>query len=387
MSESTRKVVVLGAGMVGQAIARDLADDAGLRVDVADVRAEALEQVARRADVGTVRADLANPDAVKRLVAAYELAVGALPSAIGLQTLRAVLEAGRHCVDISFMPEDALSLDALARGKGVTAVVDCGVAPGLSNMMCGAAAARLAPLEEVEIYVGGLPVERRWPFDYKAGFAPSDVLEEYTRPSRVVEHGRLVVKEPLSEPELLDFPGVGTLEAFNTDGLRSILFTCPEVPAMREMTLRYPGHIDKIRVLRESGFFGTEPIEVGGTRVRPLDLAAKLLFAHWRFAPGEEDVTVFRVEVEGTSGGESVRLVHDLFDRTDRATGTLSMARTTGYTCTAGVRLLAAGRFPHRGVFPPELVPGKEAGAAEFFLSRLAERGVQLTSRRETMPS
>ncbi|MFN8096635.1 MAG: saccharopine dehydrogenase C-terminal domain-containing protein, partial [Vicinamibacteria bacterium] len=318
MSESTRKVVVLGAGMVGQAIARDLADDAGLRVDVADVRAEALEQVARRADVGTVRADLANPDAVKRLVAAYELAVGALPSAIGLQTLRAVLEAGRHCVDISFMPEDALSLDALARAKGVTAVVDCGVAPGLSNMMCGAAAARLAPLEEVEIYVGGLPVERRWPFDYKAGFAPSDVLEEYTRPSRVVEHGRVVVKEPLSEPELLDFPGVGTLEAFNTDGLRSLVRTI-DAPFMKEKTLRWPGHADLMRVLKDTGFFSLDPVDVAGQRVRPRDLTAALLFPKWTFDEGEADLTVMRVRVAGHEKGARVACSWDFVDRYDEA--------------------------------------------------------------------
>jgi saccharopine dehydrogenase-like NADP-dependent oxidoreductase len=129
----------------------------------------------------------------------------------------------------------------------VTAVVDCGVAPGLSNMMCGAAAARLDPLESVEIYVGGLPAERHWPFDYKAGFAPWDVLEEYTRPARIVEHGQIVLKEPLSEPELLEFPGVGTLEAFNTDGLRSLAYTL-KAPFMKEKTLRWPGHAELMRV-------------------------------------------------------------------------------------------------------------------------------------------
>ena len=375
MSESTRKVVVLGAGMVGQAIARDLADDAGLRVDVADVRPEALEQVARRADVGTVRADLANPDAVTRLVAAYELAVGALPSAIGLQTLRAVLEAGRHCVDISFMPEDALSLDALARGKGVTAVVDCGVAPGLSNMMCGAAAARLAPLEEVEIYVGGLPVERRWPFDYKAGFAPSDVLEEYTRPSRVVEHGRLVVKEPLSEPELLDFPGVGTLEAFNTDGLRSLVRTI-DAPFMKEKTLRWPGHADLMRVLKDTGFFSLEPVDVGGQKVRPRDLTAALLFPKWTFDEGEADLTVMRVRVAGHEKGSRVACSWDFVDRYHEASGLRSMSRSTGYVATSVARLVAAGAFRRPGVHAPETL-GREPGLLDRVLADLAARGVR----------
>ena len=222
MSDGTKKVVVLGAGMVGAAIARDLADDAGLRVDVADVRPESLVRVAEQARVGKVRADLGSADAVRRLVAGYDLVVGALPSVIGFETVRTVIEAGCDLVDISFMPENALVLDGLARERGVTAVVDCGVAPGLSNMMCGQAASRLEPCERVVIYVGGLPVARHWPFDYKAGFAPSDVLEEYTRPARIVEHGQVVAEGAALGARAAGVPGRGTLEAFNTDGLRSL---------------------------------------------------------------------------------------------------------------------------------------------------------------------
>jgi saccharopine dehydrogenase-like NADP-dependent oxidoreductase len=344
-------------------------------VDVADVRAEALERVAQRAPVGTVRADLANPDAVRRLVGGYELVVGALPSVIGLRTLKAVLEAGRSCVDISFMPEDALELDVLARERGVTAVVDCGVAPGLSNMMCGAAAARLAPLEEVEIYVGGLPVERRWPFDYKAGFAPWDVLEEYTRPSRVVEHGRVVVKEPLSEPELLDFPGVGTLEAFNTDGLRSLVRTI-DAPFMKEKTLRWPGHAELMRVLKDTGFFSLEPVDVGGQKVRPRDLTAALLFPKWTFDEGEPDLTVMRVRVVGHEPAGRVACAWDFVDRYHEASGLRSMSRSTGYVATSVARLVASGGFRRPGVHAPETL-GREPGILDRVLADLTARGVR----------
>jgi saccharopine dehydrogenase-like NADP-dependent oxidoreductase len=375
MSDAKR-VVVLGAGMVGQAIARDLAADAGLRVDVADVRPEALERVAARAPVGTVRADLGNPEAVRRLAGGYEVAVGALPSVIGLRALRAVIEAGRpSCVDISFMPENALELDGLARERGVTAVVDCGVAPGLSNMMCGAAAARLRPVESVEIYVGGLPVERRWPFDYKAGFAPWDVLEEYTRPSRVVEHGRVVVKEPLSEPELIDFPGVGTLEAFNTDGLRSLVHTI-DAPFMKEKTLRWPGHAELMRVLKDTGFFSLEPLEIGGQMVRPRDLTSALLFPKWAFEEGEADLTVMRVRVTGREGAARVACAWDLVDRYDEASGLRSMSRSTGYVATSVARLLASGRLRRPGVHAPEAL-GAEAGLLDHVLADLAARGVK----------
>jgi saccharopine dehydrogenase-like NADP-dependent oxidoreductase len=375
MVEVAKKVVVLGAGMVGAAIARDLADDAGLRVDVADLRAEPLARVAGKARVGTVRADLTSPDAVRRLVGTYDLVVGALPSVIGLSTLRTVIEAGRDVVDISFMPENALELDPLARERGVTAVVDCGVAPGLSNMMCGAAAARLDPLESVEIYVGGLPAERHWPFDYKAGFAPWDVLEEYTRPARVVEHGHLVVKEPLSEPELLDFPGVGTLEAFNTDGLRSLASTLP-APFMKEKTLRWPGHAELMRVLRDSGFFSLDPVEVAGQKVRPRDLTAALLFPRWTFEEGEADLTVMRVRVVGRENGERRAHAWDLVDRFHEGTGIRSMSRTTGYVATSVVRLIARGAFRQPGVHAPETL-GARPGLLDDVLADLGARGVR----------
>ena len=369
------RVVILGGGMIGATMAWDLRREAGFDVTLSDVSAEAL---ARVQGVRTLQADLSDPRAVQQLAQGFDLVVGALPSRFGLATLAAVIEAGRPYVDISFMAEDALQHDALARARGVTAVVDCGVAPGLSNMMVGHAAARLERAEQVEIYVGGLPAERRWPFEYKAGFAPHDVIEEYTRPSRIVEHGREVVREALSEPELLDFPGIGTLEAFNTDGLRSLVKTI-DAPFMKEKTLRYPGHIALMRAFRETGLFSKEPISVGGVSVRPLDVTAALMFPKWTFGPGEADLTVMRVSVEGRRGGRRVRYAWDLLDRYDPATGFRSMSRTTAFPATIVARLLAAGAFRQPGVHPPERL-GREPGLLEGVVAGLAERGVSVRS-------
>lgn len=378
----SKKVIILGGGMIGSAIAMDLARGREWAVTLADVRQEVVDRIAARYGVGTLRADLSDPGVIKRLVQGYDLVIGALPSVLGFQTLRTVIETGCDYVDISFMPENALDLDALAREQGVTAVVDCGVAPGVSNMMAGFAASRLAPCERVEIYVGGLPVERRWPFDYKAGFAPYDVIEEYVRPSRLVEHGRLVVKEALSEPELMDFPGVGTLEAFNTDGLRSLVYTL-KAPFMKEKTLRYPGHVQLMRAFRETGFFGKEPVQVGGQAVRPLDLTAKLLFPKWTFDEQERDITVMRVTVEGRSGTERLRYAWDLFDTYDEATGLRSMSRTTGFPATIMAGLLARGEFKRPGVHPPEHV-GAQPGLLDTVVRELEARGVRCHARVET---
>ena len=369
-----QRVVILGGGMIGSAMAMDISRRGQAEVTVADLRADVRERIESLYGVKTVAADLSRPEAITELVAPYDLVLGALPSVLGYQTLEAVIAAGKDYCDISFMPENALELDARARERGVCAVVDCGVAPGVSNIMAGFAAARLAPFESLEIYVGGLPRVRRWPFDYKAGFAPFDVIEEYTRPARIVEHGRVVVREALSEPERMDFPGVGTLEAFNTDGLRSLVHTL-DVPFMKEKTLRYPGHIELMRAFRELGLFSKEPLAVGEATVRPLDVTAALLFPKWTFDDGEADLTVLRVVACGLEEGRPTRYDWDLLDRYDPETGLRSMSRTTAFPAAIMAGLMLEGAFRRPGVHAPESV-GREPGLLDRVLTELGARGV-----------
>jgi len=392
-----KRALVLGAGMVGSVMAMDLAAGGELEVTIADVRHDALATVAGRATragrrVITSKADLSDPDEVKRLAAGADVVCGALSSVIGHAALRAVIEAGKPYCDISFMPEDVVGgeLDQLAKSRGVTAVVDMGVAPGMSHLLSGHAARLLEPCESLEIYVGGLPRERRWPFEYKAGFSPHDVIEEYTRPSRIVEGGQVVVREALSEPELMDFPGIGTLEAFNTDGLRSLVFTLRgRVPNMKEKTLRYPGHIALMRVFRETGLFSATPVKVKDHRgdvcqVRPLDITAAVMFPKWTYAEGEEDLTVMRVSGVGQRDGRRVRLSWDLLDYYDRNSRATSMSRTTALPCTITARLLAAGKLNRPGVIVPELL-ADEPGLVEHVLAELAARRVMYKAHEEAL--
>jgi saccharopine dehydrogenase-like NADP-dependent oxidoreductase len=174
--------------------------------------------------------------------------------------------------------------------------------------------------------------------------------------------------------ELLDFPGIGTLEAFNTDGLRTLLHTIA-APNMKEKTLRYPGHVEKMLLLRESGFFSEEPMQVDGHEISPLAVTGKLLFPRWQLGPDEGDITVMQITVTGHCDGERVTYRYDLLDRWDRATGTTSMARTTGYTATGTLRLVAAGLYDRPGISPPEYL-GRQPGCVPFLLDRLRERGV-----------
>ncbi len=219
-------------------------------------------------------------------------------------------------------------------------------------------------------------MERRWPFDYKAGFAPWDVLEEYTRPSRVVEHGRVVVKEPLSEPELLDFPGVGTLEAFNTDGLRSLVRTI-DAPFMKEKTLRWPGHAELMRVLKDTGFFSLEPVDLGGQKVRPRDLTAALLFPKWTFDEGEADLTVMRVRVVGREDGDAGRVRVGPRGPLPRGDRPAHRCRAPPATWRPRSRaLVASGGFRRPGVHAPEAL-GAEPGLLDHVLADLTARGVR----------
>jgi lysine 6-dehydrogenase len=360
-----RKVIVLGAGLVGKVMAADLCTD--FDVTSADLSNEALQQVAPLG-VKTIQADFSKPDQIRDLVKPYDLVIGAVPGFLGYRIAQAVIEAGRNMVDISFFPEDPFGLDALAKEKGVTIVTDCGVAPGMGNIILGHHNLSMK-IDSYECLVGGLPEVREWPYEYKAVFSPIDVIEEYVRPARYVQNKQVIVREALSDAELIHFPGVGTLESWNSDGLRSLITTMPHIPNMIEKTLRYPGTIEYLRVLRETGFFSYDPVDIKGVPVRPIDVTAKLLFPKWKLKPGEREFTVMRIRIAGEENGKSITYEYQLLDRTD-SRGTLSMARTTGYTCTAVAHLVADGVYKHPGISPPEFLGSHFAEVNTYLQAR-----------------
>jgi lysine 6-dehydrogenase len=234
----------------------------------------------------------------------------------------------------------------------------------------------------MEYMVGGLPKARKFPFEYKAPFSPCDVIEEYTRPARYVENGKVVVSPAMSEAVLVDFDRIGTLEAFNTDGLRSLIYTMSEIPSMKEKTLRYPGHIKLIQALKSAGFFDTEPLDVGSAKIVPFDFTSQVLFKSWKLGEEEEEFTVMRIIIGGESGHQRIEITYDLYDEFDHRENLSSMARTTGFTATATVNMILDKVFTEKGVFPPELV-GKVPGCFSFIAGYLNNRGVKFkTSER-----
>lgn len=371
-----KKTVVLGGGMVGAVMALDLALETDRAVTLFDVDQKKLDDAKGQNPALAVEvADLSSPSTVASIASEADLVLGALPSRFGFEALKAVISTGKPYCDITFMPEDAWHLDALAKESGTVAVVDCGVAPGMSNLLAGVAARRLSPCRSIVIRVGGLPIARHLPWQYKAGFSPYDVIEEYLRPARIVEHGEVVMKEALSEPVLIDFAEVGTLEAFNTDGLRSLTETL-DVPHMLEQTMRYPGHRELVWALRETGLLSDEPVEVNGASVSPRDVTCRVLFPKWTYEPGEADLTVMRVEGVGDHDGVPTRLTWDLYDELDPATNWTSMARTTAFPATIMARMIESGIVSTPGVHPPEKLAGDDR-VLDTLLAGLAARGVR----------
>ena len=367
------KVAVLGSGMVGSAIAMDLASRHHVTAfDVSNANLELLKK--RNPRIETQQADLRDYSSYAQFLASFDIVVTAVPGFMGYKTLEAAINCRKNIVDISFFPEDVLQLDKLAKEKGVTVITDCGVAPGMSNFIIGHHNEEIK-IDSLEIYVGGLPKVRKKPFQYKAPFSPADVIEEYTRPARLMENGHIIVRPALSEVEWIHFEDLGTLEAFNTDGLRSLLYTMPHIQNQKEKTMRYPGHVDIIISLKESGFFSETPIDISGTKIAPIKVTSQILFNEWKLGLEEEELTVMKVKLIGKKDGEQKTIEWNLLDFYDHETKISSMARTTGYTCTAAVNLIAQDLFSEKGVFPPELV-GKHKTCFDFMIAYLKERKV-----------
>ncbi len=373
------KIVVLGCGAVGKHMAIDLCRDPSLEIISVDINRKNLENLAREHPIQIKVEDLSKQQGVKRAVEGADLVINSVPYSIGYKMLEEVIRAGKNIVDISYFPEDPFGLDDLAKTKGVTVVVDCGVAPGLANIILGDHARKMK-VNSYECFVGGIPKSKNSPFEYKSPFPVLEVLEEYAESGRKVEDGKVIIEQMLSETRTIDLDKVGTMACLNSDGLRTLISTMG-IPDMFEKTLRYPGHVDMMRIFRDTGFLNMNPIMVKGASVRPIDVTASLLSPLWKYEPGEADLTVMRLVISGEEDGKRVTYTYDMYDEYDPVTGALSMARTTGYTCTAVTRLVLNGSYSQKGISPPEFV-GRVDGCRKRVEKYLEDRGVHLRMQR-----
>lgn len=378
------KVVQIGGGLVGQLIVADMMKD--FDVTVVDMNEGVLREIERKyPGVKTAVASATDPARIGPVLEGADIVTAGVPGRFGFEMMKTVIGLGKNLVDISFMAEDFEDLDEMAKERGVTVIPDMGVAPGMSNFLMGRGAALLEEVEDARIFVGGIPTRPVPPFNYQVTWSPKDCIEEFIRPVTIVNEFRKEVVEATSGLFLRDFPGVGTLEAFYTDGLRSLAKNI-KARNLGEMTLRWPGHVEQMRLLRSMGLFDGIPRKLGGKEVIPVDVAADLLFPMWKMDPekGDRDLTVMEVEVRGFKGSDEVTHSWYLLDYFDEKTWNTSMSRCTGCSCSIFARAVAKGLVKNKGVLPAEKLAADGALYA-YVIEEQKKRGIRYVESEKTV--
>lgn len=381
------KILVVGTGNIGSIIAKDLAESLpSIQVVIADKdrsRAEKAAASMRKKNVCGIQLDIFDRKALIDTIRKSDLVVGALPGEIGYKLLKACIDANAKMVDVSFMPENPLKLAKAAAKTGATIIPDCGVAPGLSHMLLQRGISRLDKVENAQIMVGGLPEKPVPPLGYTITWSVEGLIDEYTRRARIVRNGKIVEVNPLDQVEEIEFPGVGKLEAFYSDGLRTLLSTVKDVQNMSEKTLRYPGHVEKIKLLRDLGFLDETPIQLAETVIAPRKITVKLLEKKLK-RPEVPDILAMLVQVEGAKAGRRMIYSFCILDHYHKKTNVTAMARTTAYTASCVTQLLVKKVIKGNGMIPPEKL-GEDENVFKKLVKLLKKRGVLVKESKKTL--
>ncbi len=370
-------VAVVGAGLMGSVIARDLASAPDVkRVVVVDSDNSKLRLASGDSrKIKAVAIDVNNRRRLSRILADVDACVVALPHGISVAVDRISLESGTNVLDLAF-EDSQMKLDHLARRKKSVLIPGCGLAPGLSNILVLHGSRFLDEAYEGHIWVGGIPQDPQPPLGYRLVFSIKGLLNEYLSLARIMRNGEIVSVDPFSEVEEAFFPSpVGRCEAFFTDGLATLLYSKRKFKQLDERTVRWPGHAEKIRFMIRAGFFEKRRIMVDGGEVSPLDFSSALLTRLLKQGD-DRDVTVMRVETSGIKEGRHVTIKHELLDKYDEKTATTSMGRTTGFTCSIICRMVGRGEIEGKGLLPPE--EALDNARVEKLLRELSAKGVEV---------
>lgn len=370
------RIVVLGCGNIGTVVARDLAESLPkAEIVLADVDRNNVQDAASNVglkNLGWMQVDAAKHLELSTKLKNFDVVIGALPGKFGYRACKASIAAKVDMVDVSYMPEDVMSLNGVASKTGVSIIPDCGMSPGLCSMLVGRGVSKLDQVEKAYMLNGGLPETPVPPLGYVVTWSVKDLIDMYVRKVNILKDGKITQVEPLSGLEELDFPGVGKLEAFYTDGLRTLLYTI-KAKDMWEKTLRYPGHVEKIKLLKALGFFDSDAIEIGKAKVEPREVTADL-FAR-KLKRKIPDIVVICVKVSGKRGGRHIGHVYHVFDHYDNERQVTSMARTTAYSTSIVAQLLAQKAIEEKGVIPPERL-GMNERLFKRFIDEMKKRGI-----------
>lgn len=385
------KVVVLGAGLMGKEVARDLVNSLDVdKVFLADVSIEKAQKFVDT--LGTNKVEVVQLDAdcdkdLRDVISRGNIVVNALFYTFNERVARAAIDAGVHAVDlgghIGGVTEAVLQLNDLASAKDVTIVPDLGVAPGMINILAGYGATKLDKVDSMKLYVGGIPTEPKPPLHYTQVFSLDGVFDHYTEPSKMIQKGMLSEVQSLTGIEPIYFDEFGVLEAFYTSGGISTLYkTFPDVKTLEYKTIRYKGHAEKFQLLAELGFLDkANVVEAGGHEVNVREVTREVLKKKLDLGK-KVDAVLLRAIISGEKSEEQITYEYEMVVRKDIENDVTAMARATANTISVVAQMIGKGSIIARGVFAPEtVVPGRE------FIQEMAKRGVVIkeTSHRSSM--
>lgn len=381
------KILVLGCGNIGSVAARDLAESLpSAEIILADMNESRAKEAASKVDqenVSWIRVDASNHNELVSALKKFDIAIGALPGEIGYQVCKASCVAGIDLVDVSYMPEDVMTLQKDASKTGICILPDCGMSPGLGSVLVGYAVSKLDKVGNVHMLNGGLPEKPIPPLGYMITWSVKDLIDMYSRKVNIVREGKIVQVPAMSGLQEINFPGVGKLEAFYTDGLRTMLYTFKNVKNMWEKSLRYPGHVEKIGLLKDLGFFEEKELKIEKFSISPREVTAKLLESKLK-RKDIGDIVVMLIEVDGTKNGNRVQYTYQVLDHYDKKHQVTAMGRTTAYTASVVAQLLAQKAIKEKGVIPPEKL-GMNRELYNKFMSLMKKRNISVKESRKTI--
>ncbi|UCC44360.1 MAG: saccharopine dehydrogenase NADP-binding domain-containing protein [Candidatus Zixiibacteriota bacterium] len=377
------KLAVFGAGLMGRAAVYDLARAEDVdQVGVCDIDGDLAGEIAERFGDGkavSYKLDAGNESEVERFLKNYDAAVSCVGYELNLGLTSAAISAGCHLVDLggnNDVVRSQCAMSSEAEEAGVVVIPDCGLAPGMVSIMVADGVAKLDEVDTVKIRVGGLPQVPRRPLNYQMVFSAEGLLNEYWEPCFILNDGKKETVNPMTGLELLEFDGIGKVEAFYTSGGASTLPETYEgkVRFLDYKTIRYPGHCQLFKPMLEIGLGSRREIEVDGKVIQPRSVLKAILDRNLSF--GDPDLVLVRVQIEGVREKVDRMLVYEIVDRQDDRSGLTAMMRTTSFPATIVAWMAASGQITERGVKPQEV-----AVKPSLFFPQLKRRGINLVIR------
>ena len=375
------KLLSIGCGYIGSVLAEEIVHSLDFeKLIICDSTKEKVEETAKKLGekIFPLQLDISNYSNLLEIIDDVDLVIGLSPGKLGFNVMRACIEKKKNLVDLSFMAEDPFLFQEQAIKGGITIIPDCGVAPGLSSILIGKSTSELDEVEDALTYVGGLPQKAIPPLNYKITWCVEDLFEEYTRKAKIVRNGKTVEVDALEGLEEIEFEGLGKFEAFFTDGVRTLHHTI-RANNMWEKTLRYPGHAEKIKLIKKLGLLKKEPVKSIG--MSPWEFMCRFWEENLSFFE-EKDFVLMRTKVSGKKNSTKFMHTCEMIDYFDEKRNITAMGRTTAYTAFAVIKLLHENEIERKGVIPPEIL-GMDKKIFEEIKHTLEEKKIKIKQRIE----